>query len=199
MRRDILGLALAGGKSRRLGEDKVALSFHEGVSQLDYTLGILSAFCSRVGVSGKESQRSSRQTERAVEYIVDAGEIEGPMSGVVAGLRSAASWPVLVLACDMPLVDAALVLRLISQRDSAQWATCYLGSDGKAEPLCALYEPVALIELEARAAEGAFSLRDFLENGRVARVHCERPQLLASVNTREDLASIKENGIRFSE
>lgn len=193
MKRDILGLVLAGGQSKRMGRDKTMISFHGGQTQLEYSFSLLDAFCSRTAISSRENQRCERKLTRGVELVSDIEGVKGPMSGVMAGLRAAQSWPVLALACDMPMVDASLVLRLLSQRDSRKLASCFIGEDGRPEPLLAVYEARAMEELQVLSGKGEFSLRRFLENSDVERIPCRRPQLLASVNTLEDLGKIKEN------
>jgi len=192
MKREILGLVLAGGKSKRLGLDKATISFHGEQSQLEYSLYLLDAFCSRIAISSREDQRYAREGTCGAKVVSDIEGVEGPMSGVMAGLQAAQGWPVLVLACDMPMIEASLVLRLLSQRDSKKLASCFIGEDGRPEPLFAVYEARALEELQDLSRKGEFSLRHFLENSDVERVACKKPQLLASVNTLEDLSRIKE-------
>ena len=199
MKREILGLALAGGKGRRMGRDKAMLSFHGGQTQLDYTLALLGTFCSKVAISGPEEQRSCRKKESEAAFIPDEAGVSGPMSGVIAGLRNEESWPVLVMACDLPLVDGSLVLRLLSQRNSQKRATCFVALDGRPEPLLAIYEASALKELRVCAEKGMFSLRRFLEEADVEKVSCREPHLIASVNTLEDLERVREQLTRSKE
>ncbi len=191
MRREIRGLALAGGSSRRLGQDKAMLSFHNGITQLDYTLKLLSNFCSSIAISGRADQRMSRSSSIDAEFIPDAKGVCGPMAGVIAGLQYAPQLPLLVIATDMPLVDASIVLRLLSQRSPNKTAVCFEGSDGKPEPLCAVYELDALEELERFAKSGNFSLREYLKGRGVERIQFKRSDMLASVNTLEDLERIR--------
>lgn len=192
MKRDILGLALAGGRSKRLGRDKAMISFNGKQSQLEYTLSLLDAFCSRVAISIRRDQHGKRENALGVPFVSDLDVVQGPMSGVMAGLLSAQGWPVLALACDMPMIDASLVLRLLSQRDSKKLASCFIGQDGRPEPLFAVYEARALEELQELSRKGVFSLRHFLENSDIEMFRCRKPQLLASVNTLEDLSRVKE-------
>lgn len=192
MRRDILGLALAGGESRRLGQDKATLTFHGEQNQLEYTLSLLDAFCARIAISGREDQRHHRRSTLGAQYVADIDGVKGPMSGVIAGLRAAQGWPVLALACDMPMVDASLVLRLLSQRNPEKLASCFIGEDGRPEPLLTIYEAGVLDELEMLSRKGEFSLRHFLEHSEVEQIPCNKPQLLASVNTPEELDRAKD-------
>lgn len=198
MKRDILGLVLAGGASRRLGQDKASLSFHGELTQLDYALTLLDSFCSKIAISCREDQRIVRKNSFEAQFVADVDGVKGPMSGIIAGLRAAQGWPVLVLACDMPLVDASFVLRLLSQRDAEKQASCFTGLDGRPEPLLAVYEASSLKMLEKLSRQGIFSLRHFLENSEIELIPFHRPQLLASVNTLEDLSRVKEQLMKES-
>ena len=80
----------------------------------------------------------------------------------LAGFPEAA-W--LVLACDLPYLDANTLHTLISARREGAVATAYRSShDGLPEPLCAIYEPAARAPLEAHIAAGKNCPRKFLLN-----------------------------------
>ena len=189
MKRKVLGLVLAGGKSKRFGQDKALFAFHEGISQLDYAIRLLDAFCERTIVSVSDSM-SCFGIENS-ECIKDVPGVEGPIGGVMSGLIEAREKGLLVVACDMPLLEASLILRLLSQRDESRLATCYLATDGKPEPLCAIYEPECLPVLERAIEEGQLSLRRFLIRENVARVTCKSPELLASLNFQDDVERLR--------
>lgn len=174
-----------------MGEDKAQLRFRAEVSQLDYTLSLLDKFCCRLGVSGRVTQKNERQTALPTVFIPDVPNAKGPMAGVIASLVESGRDPALVVACDMPLLDASVLLMLVSRRDPTKLATCLLASDGEPDPMCALYEPWSLAALEAGAGAGQFSLRRFLQGENVERIAFDRPQLLASVNTPEDAAAAR--------
>lgn len=191
MKRPILGLVLSGGKGRRLGQDKALYEFREGERQLDWTLRLLDAYCDRLAVSCRADQLELRENWAQAQLLVDEPRIEGPLAGIIAGLRYARGSPVLVLACDMPLLDASVLLRLVTRRDETKLATCFNADDGKPEPLCAIYESDCLALLEGRAAKGQRSMRRFLEDSDVERIALSEPQMLASANTKEDVEAIR--------
>ena len=188
MKRDWLGVVLAGGKSSRMGEDKSGMKLREGVTQLDFVHGLLGLFCQRVAVSA----RGGRERFEGFELIEDVDGVKGPMAGLIAALRKSDGKPVLLLACDMPYLDRQTLLQLVSRRDETKVATCFVGSDGMPEPLCAVYEPSGLACLVGNASQGRFSLRRFLEEELVERIHLARPDLLASVNTPDEAKIARE-------
>ena len=197
----LYGLVLAGGESSRMGDDKARLEIREGVSQLDWSLRALSPFCHTVWISVRDENRSKELAIPAEGSVYDEVDIPGPMAGVIAGLKRADGNGIFALACDMPYVDAAALLQLKSRRARDSLATCFLGADGKPDPMCAIYEAAALPELLERVSKEWFSLRRFLEGPQVERVTLSQSQWLASVNTPQDLERAKrsfhtkENGI----
>jgi molybdenum cofactor guanylyltransferase len=192
MKRSILGVVLSGGKSRRLGQDKAQLSFHEGMNQLDYMLSLLDAFCESLAISCRDSQRSERSSKFDVDLILDEQGLVGPMAGVISSLRNSSNRAVLMVACDMPLLDAGVLLKVVSLRNSEKLATCLLAQDGKPEPMCAVYESRCLLALEDWVERGNHSLRRFLESSDVELIEVDEPQMLASVNTLEDVESVRK-------
>ncbi|MDG2253784.1 MAG: molybdenum cofactor guanylyltransferase [Opitutaceae bacterium] len=192
MKRSILGLVLSGGRSRRLGRDKAQLSFHDGTNQLDYMLSLLDTFCENLAISCRSSQIEDRASRFDAALIYDAEGIVGPVAGVLAGLKYAGGGAVLTVACDMPLLDPASLLKLLSLRNPEKLATCFIARDGKPEPMCAVYEAACLPALEEWVAKGDFSLRRFLEKSGVERITLKESQLLASVNTFDDVEAVRK-------
>lgn len=187
MKREMLGLALCGGESRRMGEDKALQTVRGGRTQVEYALELLGLVCDRLAVSVGPSSRGGLARELGVPLVADEPSIKGPMSGVVAGLRLANGLPLMVVACDMPYLEPSIMVQLANRRDTEAMATAFVASDGFPEPMCAIYEPGSLAVLEALSREGKTSLRRFLQEVAVERIALERPQLLASVNDRAQL------------
>lgn len=170
-----------------MGVDKANLHMREGVSQLDYLLGILDRFCvGRAVCIGAES-KDQRQVPRDVLQLRDAAECSGPMAGVIAALREAGGQAVLVVACDMPLLDEGALVQIVNRRDPDRLATTFVSTDGKPEPMCCIYEGSSLIYLERLAAAGKSSLRRFLSEVEVEEVLPADGVILANVNDVSDL------------
>lgn len=192
MKRDVLGVVLCGGKSSRMGSDKASLEVRPGQRQLERQLELLGRYCRKLAVSVGPLSREKRSLPAEVEAIGDVEGLEGPLSGVLASLRSAEGWPVLAVACDMPFLEASHLLMLVNRRDPDKLASAFVASDGMPDPMCAVYEAAALPELESLAAEGKGSLRRFLQDTRVQRIEVERPLFLASVNDPGDLDAARQ-------
>lgn len=187
MKREILGVVVCGGKSRRMGESKAMLEARPGVRQLDYALELLGLVCQRVGAAIGEEEALHPLLPESVESIADDPLAEGPLAGVLGALRVADGWPVLVLACDMPYLEPSVLVKLVNRRDPERCATAFMGPDGRPEPLCAIYEPSARGRLEEAVKQDRYSLRDWLVSGAAQVIALDRPDLLASVNDRSSL------------
>ena len=90
----------------------------------------------------------------------------------------------LVLACDLPFLDAGTLEHLIAARQPARLATAYRSShDGLPEPLCAIYEPASRAALAAYIASGRQCPRKFLAQSNVALIDEPNPRALDNINT----------------
>lgn len=160
------GILLTGGLSRRMGSDKASLRIDGQVSaqRLGTLLSAVSVPAIEVGAC-----RSPLPSVREVE----AGG--GPLVALAAGWAVLGglghSGPVLVLACDLPLVDEALV-RLLATWPAGTSVVPVV--EGRPQPLCARFSSQTLSAAPSLVAEGHRSLRSLLEVGPV--LWLEEPQ-----------------------
>jgi molybdopterin-guanine dinucleotide biosynthesis protein A len=179
----LYGLVLAGGRSTRMQRDKAALEYRPGESQLDAAMRMLTSRVARAFVSVRADQRNE-SSRAAYPQIVDRGDVEGPIAGISAALGEfpEAAW--LVLACDLPFLDARTLDTLIAARDATVDATAFRSShDGLPEPLCAIYEPRARSSVAAHIAGGRNCPRKYLINARTRLLDQPEPRALDNVNT----------------
>jgi molybdopterin-guanine dinucleotide biosynthesis protein A len=181
------GLILAGGRSTRMGQDKAALKY-DGRSQLERAFALLEPLVARCFVSVRADQKDDTLRAKFPQIVdVDAG-IDGPAVGILSALRShpEAAW--LVLACDLPFLDAATLQNLIARRDPSRIATAYRSAhNGLPEPLCAIYEPAAGAALAQFVAGGRNCPRKFLIQSATLLLDQPRAEALDNVNTPTEL------------
>lgn len=188
-RPSLTGLVLAGGQSARMGRDK-ALLVAGGEPLLARAARVLGGVCGRVLVAVRAEQAELPEYA-GFELVVDDRRDAGPAAGLLAAWRAAPGSALLVLAVDMPLVDAPLLGLLVDARDPALLATAFEHADGTLEPLCAIWEPAADRRLRTRARNSRFSLRKVLESSPIRRVKPPDPACLQSVNTAVDWAALR--------
>jgi molybdopterin-guanine dinucleotide biosynthesis protein A len=181
-------LLLAGGHSRRMQRDKAALAY-EGRSALERSLALLQPLVGKAFVSIRADQASD-PNRAAHACLPDLIPGIGPVGGIHAALHSdpQAAW--LVLAVDLPFLDVATLQQLIAARAPQRLATAFLSSsDGKPEPLCAIFEPAARAPIDAWIASGQRCPRTFLARHDAALLQLANPRALDNINTGEEYAA----------
>jgi molybdopterin-guanine dinucleotide biosynthesis protein A len=122
-----------------------------------------------------------------VEVWIEPPEPRHPLAGIVHALGSAGGRPVLVCACDLPLVQAGLV-REIAAAEPEDALVVMACAEGRPQPLLACYQPRALPPLAATLAGS--DAPGVLDAVAALGVRCHQvsdPTLLFNVNTPEDL------------
>ncbi len=182
------GLVLAGGRSTRMGRDKAAIEFG-GRSQLARAFDLLAPLTARSFVSVREDQRGE-PLRAAFPQVVDLPDVPaGPAGGILAAQRAHPGVAWLVLACDLPRLDAATLQQLIARRDPARDATAFRSShDGLPEPLCAIWEPQTSTRLAAALAAGKHCPRKFLLQSDTLLLDQPDAESLDNMNTPAELA-----------
>ena len=185
----VLGLVLAGGKSRRMGSDKASLVI-DGRTQLERAIGLLEAHLDEVFVSTRPGQDDDPLRKRFAR-IVDRYDDLGPVAGILSAMdeRPEAAW--LVLACDLPNIDSTTIRFLLDAASADQPATAYTSvHDGLPEPLCAVYRPEARSVIESFVADGIKCPRKMLINSSTCLLEQPSPGALHNINSPEDLAGM---------
>jgi molybdopterin-guanine dinucleotide biosynthesis protein A len=159
---DCAALILAGGDSRRMGQDKAALVL-DGKTLLQRVSAAMQQIFPKVIVS-------VRQPRSGVELpqVCDEQASSGPLAGLVAGLAQADTPWVFAVACDMPFVTEAVVIHLAALRNGFQAVVPVVG--GYNQPLAAFYAASALEAMRASLVAGDKSLRGALEKLKVRYV-----------------------------
>jgi molybdopterin-guanine dinucleotide biosynthesis protein A len=179
------GLVLAGGHSRRMNRDKATLEY-AGQSQLARAMSLLEPLVSQAFVSIRPEQLSDPQ-RTAYPCIADLVPDLGPISGIHAALHADPTSAWLVLACDLPFLDSATLQHLIAERAPERTATAFLSDfDGKPEPVCTIYEPVAAAALDTWIAAGQRCPRAFLQQSNAKLLPPRSGRALANINTSEE-------------
>jgi molybdopterin-guanine dinucleotide biosynthesis protein A len=176
----LLGLVLAGGESRRMGVDKGDLTYH-GVSQRRHLARLLATVCEAVFISCRPDQVP--RVEPGLSCLRDPAPDLGPLAGLLAAFthRPDAAW--LVVACDLPGLDAGAIAALTAARAPGRDAVAFRASDGGPEPMAALWEPAMGPRVHAAVASGRLSLRDCLRGADCHLLAPPGPGVLFNANT----------------
>src|SRR3984957_432149 len=181
----IYALVLAGGRSLRMQADKAALAYH-GRSQLAEAMLLVAPLTARAFVSVRADQVDD-PLRAGFAQIIDRREDLGPAAGIMAAQEEFPRVAWLVLACDLPFLNAATLEHLLRARDPNCDATAYISShDGLPEPLCAIYEPASREKLAAYLANGSQCPRKFLREANVNLIAAPDARALDNINTRAE-------------
>lgn len=186
----VSGVILAGGKSRRLGQDKAHLVFR-GRSILHHQVELLRILGVREIIVAAGRLRPL-PLPRGVVVVEDRYPGFGPLAGIHAGLLAAKNPLSLVLACDMPFLAPPLARELL---DLGEEKVKVCVRAGFLEPFPGAYAKEIIPALEAHLAAGKRGVQEFIRSVPHAVISEERVLLLdptgrsfVNINTPEALA-----------
>lgn len=182
----LYGLVLAGGRSRRMGTDK-ALLVHDGRTQLESAVRLLAPVTDRQFVSTRPDQCDDEERSRFPQ-IVDRYADIGPLAGILSAMDEYPDVDWLVVACDLPNLDALTLEQLVAKQSRNRPFTAFRSSsDGLPEPLCAIYSKSARPIVRRFVDEGIVCPRKILIRSDTKLLNQPNPDALHNVNTPEDL------------
>jgi len=159
----VLGIILAGGASRRFGSDKAA-ALLGSAPLLRHVVNRVRPQVDLLAISG------SGRANFDLPVIADSLKGEGPLGGLISGLAWAKEREiplVVTFACDTPFLPHDLVSTL--QRALTEDRQCAVAiSDGRMQPISALWRTSVYNELSEAFDKGVRRLRDVVESVRTA-------------------------------
>lgn len=180
---EAIGVVLAGGRGRRIGGDKAIVEL-EGRALIHYVLEALHEVCEDVVVTAKRGTILP-SLAGAADLWIEPDEPQHPLCGVEHALRLAAGRPILAVAVDLPLIDAA-TLGAIASADPGSASVVAPLVHGRLQVLCALWLPRALPGLGSAVSSGARATAVAEELG-VRAIDGLDPTAFYNVNAPEDL------------
>jgi molybdenum cofactor guanylyltransferase len=139
---EVTGVLLAGGKSRRMGEDKRFLVVGEE-TLIERGLSVLrSIFQELMVVIAQDSPPLGVDAKVVRDLVPECGSL----GGLYTGLMQAATPWIFVAACDMPFLDQAVIAQFTSRRATADIVMAKLAA--RLHPMHALYGKQCLPVLE---------------------------------------------------
>lgn len=184
---------LSGGHARRFGgADKSRLAVG-GRTILDRQLEVLTSIAEPVFLVGRTS---AAPPPPGVVAIDDEVEGCGPLGGLHAALRASGDATLLLVACDMPHLNAPFLTYLLTLATEADMVVPR--TERGYHPLCAAYTPACAPAVRRRLETGQLRMGDLLSDVRVRVVEPEEivrfgsgDYLLANVNTQAELDAIE--------
>ncbi|MGO0633729.1 molybdenum cofactor guanylyltransferase MobA [Pseudomonas sp. SAR267] len=177
-------LILAGGRGQRMGgRDKGLLQWRGEplVAHIHHTVRPLT---DDLVISCNRNQQA--YAAYADQLVGDAeADFPGPLAGVIAGLKAARHEWVVLLACDAPLVDRALIAALLEVAVASDSAAM-VRQGGYWQPMFSVLPRRVLPVLERAWAAGERSLQKALLREAVQGLECaEDDRRLSNFNSPE--------------
>ena len=159
----IATLILAGGKSSRMGSDK-ALVDYQGKPMLLSVYQVAAACTEQVYILTPWSDRYQNILPSNCEYLVESQPGKGPVNGLSEGLAQISADWILLLACDLPLLDVEIIQSWINKLSKIPASTLALVPQRSQiwEPMCGFYRKEVKTELDTFLKMGKRSFQDLL-------------------------------------
>ena len=187
---EIIGIVLAGGQSKRMGEDKALIAYH-GETQLEATYKLLKQCCKEVYVSVSNANENEKNRNQ-FPIIVDTKKYSGPLAGILSAFEKFPHSAILIVACDLPLLNLNTLEFLISKRNAVKQATAFTSEfDGLPEPLCCIWEPSILENIHLYIDKGFSCPRKILINSDIELLKLPAKHALDNINTPKERAELQ--------
>jgi len=138
----MLGVVLCGGQSTRMKSDKGLLTHNEN-TWAGMAADKLSSLELPIAISINGTQVDTYSSIFPAEQLVTDHEelqIKGPLLGLLSVYLRHSDSDLLVLACDMPMMETDLLKKLVHQYYSDPVADSFIyTNNGEPEPLCGIY------------------------------------------------------------
>jgi len=189
---DVTCAIVAGGESRRMGQDKAFIRV-EGICLFDYVYNKCKELFSEIIIVTKQPQQ---YRDYQAHIVIDAIGTGGSLGGIYTALMKATNYHTFCVACDMPFLKPEIVTHLIKKRLNRDIVIPL--TRGGLEPLHALYSKQCIEPIKKLLERGELKIIKLLSE--VVVCYCDEEELrmidpsLASftnVNTQKDLLKIR--------
>ncbi|MDO8886905.1 molybdenum cofactor guanylyltransferase [Candidatus Oleimmundimicrobium sp.] len=189
----IAGIILTGGKSSRLGTDKCLLKLG-AKTILEDLVGKLYLLCEEVILVSNTPELHKMS---GVEVAQDEIPHQGPLGGMLAGLKASNHFHNFIVSCDTPFLNLNLAKHLIAE--AKDFDVVIPESKSGPEPLQAIYSKNCVGYIEERLRNQDFKIISFFKDVKVKKIKEDKviefdSRLLSfyNINTFEDFERAKE-------
>ncbi|RDW20169.1 molybdenum cofactor guanylyltransferase [Oceanobacillus arenosus] len=183
----LIGIVLAGGKSRRFGSPK-AFASKDNKAFYTYSINALKPYISRlVIVTNPELETNFTSENITSDIIQDVNEYtgQGPLAGIYSAMdRYVGEWYI-VLPIDVPFIESSVIERLIEQISPEVDAIVPVVA-GKLQPLISIYQFNVKQIIQEQLDSGSRSVKSVLDNCRVKYVAIDEAEPFVNINSQLD-------------
>jgi len=180
-------LILAGGKSTRMGQNKMNMRLEDKETMPARLIREFSERFENIYISVAEDKKPADINLPRERFITDIFPGHGPISGLHAALTKLKT-DIFLVAGDMPFADPKYAEEIIDA--AAGFDACLAGTEDLPEPLFALYRPSVLPALENAIKSERNSLYRAVKGLNVRFIEIPE-RILTNVNTPEEFEAVK--------
>jgi molybdopterin-guanine dinucleotide biosynthesis protein A len=189
---EISGIILAGGRSHRLGYDKISEKIGDK-SLIERVVSRLDTFSENVIiVTAHERTFAPLAKHPKVKTVSDILPGQGSLGGIYTGLVTSSSFYNLVVAADMPFLNESLLRYMVDKAEGYDFVLPRV--EGLFEPLHAIYSRNCIDPIKALLEQGKKVIVELVNYVKVRFIETEEvdrfdPEHLSffNINTREEL------------
>ncbi len=153
-------IILAGGKSSRMGFDKINIPYKDG-RLLDYQINILKELFKEIIVV---SNNLTSYNDESVKIVSDEYHQIGPIAGLHVGLKHTTSSYSYVIACDMPFINLGFIAFMDELLTHFNKDVLLSEVNGYLEPFNAVYHKTVFEEIEGFVENSSiYGLKDLIK------------------------------------
>ena len=142
----MLGVVLCGGQSSRMGSDKGLLMLNNK-TWTQKAIDTLSNFQIPVVISVNKTQYKDYSSILPTDILLPDDpslQLHGPLCGLLSVYLKYPQEDLLILACDMPLIDTELIKQLLTKYSNETLDAFIYTIDDEPEPMPGIYRSKAL-------------------------------------------------------
>jgi molybdopterin-guanine dinucleotide biosynthesis protein A len=174
-------ILLAGGTSRRMKRDKARLLVPDE-PLIQRILNQVEGFFGEILISVSRGQSYDFLPCRLVE---DEVEEQGPLGGILSGLRAAANDVCIAMACDIPDINLDFLARMLEEAAGYE-IVVPCPAKGLFEPLLAVYKKSVIPKIEKLLASSNRQVLALFDLCRTKFLEMDDASWLKNLNTPQD-------------
>ena len=175
---------LIGGESKRFGSLKWQTTIN-GQTILDRIWDACDGIGNRYVIGKKKLDSIS------YPFIKDELEINAPINGLYTALKYSKTDWILLLSCDLPLIDSRVFNKLWDSKSENCDIVIPVSND-KIQVTCGFYQKRIFTKLESEIHNGNYSLFKLVEKLNPCYVNFENNQSFLNMNTKKDLRAVEK-------
>jgi len=187
----ITAIVLSGGQARRMGGQEKGTLLFAGKAMISYVIDTLDSLGDQIQTIVINSNSPSNYAQFKQNIISDnLNDNMGPLAGIEAGLVNISSGYLLVVPCDVPLVTAEPIIRLINAVTNSE-ANCAVVHDGeRIQATFAIFHASQVEALQTYLKRGGRRLVTWYQEQQAVEVDCsDLKDVFVNINTQMDLAN----------